>query len=206
VIEKILKPVGVIFHPLLMATYSCVLFYFLFPQVFSPIAFDAIPNFIGIVFLTTFIIPAISILFLKYTNRITSLDMTQREERVLPFISITAFYGITTYLFITKIHVSNQLAVIMLVVTILVGLILLISIRYKISVHAAGIWGTFGIFSAFAMRYLTTSSIAYLIVLVLLAGIVSFSRLYLKKHTYDEVWAGTLLGFIFCFSGIYLFA
>ena len=205
-IEKFLKPIGIIFHPLLMATYSCILFYFLFPQVFSPIAFDAIPNFIGIVFLTTFIIPVISILFLKYTNRITSLEMSLREERVLPFISITAFYAITTYLFITKIHVSEQLAVIMLEVTVLVGLILLISIRYKISVHAAGIWGTFGIFSAFAMRYLTTSSIAYLIALVLLAGIVSFSRLYLRKHTDDEVWAGAILGFLLCFSGTYMFA
>ncbi len=189
-----------------MATYSCILFYFLFPQVFSPIAFENIPNFIGIVFLTTFVIPALSIFFLKVTNRISSLEMSLREERFLPFFTITAFYGITTYLFVTKIHVSDQLAVMMFVVTTLVGLILLISTRYKISVHAAGIWGTFGIFSAFAIRYLTTASMLYLIILVLLAGIVSFSRLYLHKHTNDEVWSGAILGFTLCFSGIYFFA
>ncbi len=205
-IEQILKPVGIIFHPLLMATYSCILFYFLFPQIFSPISFDAIPNFIGIVFLTTFVIPAISILFLKFTNKISSLDMSQREERFLPFLSITSFYGISTYLFINKIHVSDQLSVMMLVVTILIGLILLISIKYKVSVHAAGIWGTFGMFSAFGIRFLTISSISYLIVLVMLAGIVSFSRIYLEKHTNDEVWTGALLGFSICFGGIYLFA
>ncbi|XOV92963.1 MAG: PA-phosphatase [Bacteroidota bacterium] len=189
-----------------MATYSCIIFYFLFPQVFSPIAYDSIPNFIGIVFLTTFVIPAISILFLRYTNRISSLQMSQREERFLPFLSITAFYGITTYLFISKIHVSDQLAVMMVVVTILVGLILLISIRYKISVHSAGMWGTFGIFAAFAIKYLTTGSIIYLIIIVLLAGVVSFSRLYLDKHSNDEVWSGAILGFVLCFCGIYFFA
>ncbi|CAM9931404.1 unnamed protein product [Chrysoparadoxa australica] len=201
-----LKPIGLIFHPLLMATYSCILFYFLFPQIFSPIAFDAIPNFIGIVFLTTFVIPVISIFFLRFTNKLSSLEMSQKEERFLPFLSITSFYAISTYLFITKINVSEQLSVMMFVVTILIGIILLISIRYKISVHSAGIWGTFGLFAAFAIRFLNTSSIFYLIALVLLAGIVSFSRLYLKKHSNDEVWAGSILGFLVCFGGIYFFA
>lgn len=201
-----LKPVGIVFHPLLMATYSCVLFYFLFPQIFSPIAFEAIPNFIGIVFLTTFVIPVISILFLKFTNKISSLEMSQKEERFLPFLTITSFYAISTYLFITKIHVSEQLSVMMFIVTSLIGIILLISNWYKISVHAAGIWGAFGIFSAFAIRFLTTSSIYYLIGLVLVAGIVSYSRLYLQKHSNDEVWSGAILGFIVCFGGIYFFA
>lgn len=201
-----LKPVGIVFHPLLMATYSCVLFYFLFPQIFSPIAFEAIPNFIGIVFLTTFVIPVISILFLKFTNKISSLEMSQKDERFLPFLTITSFYAISTYLFITKIHVSEQLSVMMFIVTSLIGIILLISNWYKISVHAAGIWGAFGIFSAFAIRFLTTSSIYYLIGLVLVAGIVSYSRLYLQKHSNDEVWSGAILGFIVCFGGIYFFA
>lgn len=189
-----------------MATYSCLVFYFIFPQVFSPIPYDEILGFIGVVFLTTFVIPAISIYFLKVTKRISSLELTRREERVLPFLTITGFYGITTYLLIKKIHISDQLSVMMFAVTILIGLILLISMRYKISVHAAGIWGTFGVFSAFAIKYLTTGSAFYLVGLVLVAGIVSYSRLYLEKHTSDEVWLGTILGFIVCFGAIYLFA
>ena len=189
-----------------MATYSCGILYFIFPQIFSPISSDAIFNFIGVVFLTTFIIPLISILFLRFTKKISNLELSNKEDRILPFLSITGFYVVSTYLFISKLHVSRPMSVMMIVVTLLVGLILLISIRYKISVHAAGVWGTFGLFSALSIKYLNISMIGYLMAIVCVAGITSYSRLYLEKHTPAEVWFGSFLGFILCFTGIYLFA
>lgn len=200
-----MKSVSAIFHPLLMATYTCLLFYWVIPEIYSPIPPQAIPYFILSVFVLTFLIPVISILFLRFTQRLSSLEMTRREERTLPFFFITAFYIITTYLFYSRMTLPRSLLVMMITVSALVSVIFLISLKFKISVHSAGIWGTAGIFSALSLKYLDTSSVLPLIIIFTLAGITTSSRLYLNRHTPVESWSGVGLGFISCFTGFLLF-
>lgn len=188
-----------------MATYCSISFYWIFPEIYSPIPYESIPLFIAAIFITTSVIPALSILFLLLTKRVSNLEITSMEERSLPFLSICLFYGITTYMFHTKMQVPHAFIVIMVVVTSLIFMVFLISFRLKISVHAAGIWGVAGIFSAFTMKYLSTAFIAPLAIIFIVAGLTSASRLYLNRHTPVESWSGTIIGFLFCFLGFYLF-
>ncbi|MEQ9303691.1 MAG: hypothetical protein RJQ14_07215, partial [Marinoscillum sp.] len=138
-------------HPLLMATYSCILMYLLIPEIFSPISYESIPYFIGVVFLTTCIVPSLSILFLLLTQRVSNLAITQLEERSLPFLSIGTFYGVTTYMFYAKMRVPQSLLVLMISVTVLIFMIYLISFRFKISVHSSAVWGVAVLFSALSI-------------------------------------------------------
>lgn len=200
-----MKIVSVVFHPLLMATYSCVLLYLFVPEIFIPFPFEAIPYFIISVFITTFIVPVISLLFLKLSKRISSLEMSKREERSFPFFSISAFYGVTTYLFYSRMNIPKPLLVMMISVTLLIFIIFLVTIKYKISVHSAGIWGVAGIFSSLALKYLSTSFILPLGLIFLAAGLTTTSRLYLGNHTPQESWSGIALGFIVCFTGVLVF-
>ena len=199
-----MKTISAVFHPLLMATYSCIVMFLVIPEIFSPIRYEAIPSFIIIVFITTCVVPAISILFLKFTQRVSSLEVTKLEERSLPFLSIGTFYGVTCYMFYSKLNVPWPLLIMMISVTLLIFIIYLISFRFKISVHSAAIWGVAGLFSAMAVKYLSTVNVEVLALLFVLSGLTTTSRLFLGRHTPAESWSGAFLGFVFCFTAFFL--
>lgn len=201
----LMKLISSIFHPLLIATYTSMLLYLIFPSIFSPIPVQSIPYFIGAVFVTTFIIPAASILLMKLTNRISSLDLTNREERIIPFVSIALFYAITTYLFYVKMNLTATIMTVMIIATALIVTLTIISLAYKISVHAAGIWGICGITCSIYLKLLEQPELGVLAFIFLVAGITSTSRLYLNRHTPAEVWLGSFVGFFFCLFGTYYF-
>ncbi|MFY0607388.1 MAG: hypothetical protein JXR10_11770 [Cyclobacteriaceae bacterium] len=194
-----MKVVSAIFHPLLMATYCSMLFYVTIPEIFTPIPREFIPYFIGAIFVTTALIPGLSILFMLVTSRVSNLEITDIRERFFPFFSIGLFYGASTYMFYTKMILPQPLLVIMLGVTVMIFLILLISLRFKISVHSAGIWGVAGFYSALSIKYLASGTLLPLLVIFLLAGLTTSSRLYLNRHTTTESWSGAIFGFLFCF-------
>lgn len=200
-----MKIISVLVHPLLLTTYSFVLIYVFVPEMYSPVPAEAIPYFIGAVFVTTFIIPVISMLFMKLTQRISSLEMSTKEERLFPLFSIGAFYAITTYLFYTKMNLPKPLFVLMMGSTLLILFIFFISMQYRISIHTSAIWGMAGIFSALAIKYLNTSGFFLPCLIFLGAGISTTAGLYLDRHTPAESWSGAALGFSFCFFGFFLY-
>ncbi len=111
-----MKIISALFHPLLMATYCSVLFYLMVPEIYSPIPLQSVPYFICAILMTTSVVPAMSILFLKLTKKVSNLEITKLEERSLPFLSIGAFYGVTTYMFYTKMRLPITLLVIMILI------------------------------------------------------------------------------------------
>ena len=198
--------ISVVFHPLLMATYCCTALYFVAPDIFSPIAYGSIPYFILVIFITTCLVPGLIIGFFKLTKRVSNLDISQREQRILPFFTTALFYGVTTYLFQQKIGLSKTLLVIMIAVTALLFLILLISFWMKISVHASGIWGIMSILSGLSILHKIENPTFLLFAGFICAGITVSSRLYLSAHTPKESWSGAVLGFTFCLASVYFFA
>ena len=188
--------VSVIFHPLIMATYfMCVLLIYE-PSFFSPVDASQVPRLIMAAFVTTFVIPLLSILIMKFTSRISTLSMSDREERIIPFISIFLFYAATTYLFISRLGIHPPLSTMMIAMTLLIGLLLIITHWQKISIHAAASWGSAGLLSGIFIIYPAEGIMTPLLVSLIIAGIVSSSRLYLQRHTEKEVWTGSMIGFL----------
>lgn len=200
-----MKTILAVFHPLLLVTYSFTLLYFLAPDIFSPIPMGSIPYFIGAAFVTTFAVPAISLLFLRFTQRIANLEMTGKERQVFPLFSISAFYAISGYLFYTKMHLPRPLFVLMAAATLLIFTVFLISFRSRVSMAAAAIWGMAGFFGAYAMKFPNSAGILLPCILFLLAGVITSIGLRLDHHTPGEQWIGATLGFTSCFAGFFLF-
>jgi membrane-associated phospholipid phosphatase len=73
--------------------------------------------------------------------------------------------------------------------------LLFITIRWKISAHAAAIGGLLGGFLTLAFR-LQENPVLILSAIILAAGLVSSARLILGKHTVPQVIAGFFLGLI----------
>src|SRR5690554_1301867 len=81
-----------------MPTYLFTLLVFLFPASLYPITPSSRIWFLGILFMITFLLPVINIGFFRAFGVVKSMSMSDREERIKPFIFITVLYLFFTWL------------------------------------------------------------------------------------------------------------
>lgn len=155
------------------------------------------------IFMTTFVIPLLSIVMMKLTKNIGSFHMESKDERVFPFSMISLFYMITTYLFYMKFQVDPALILALAVITISVILLTSITFFLKVSAHMTGMAGLLAIVIAIAIRYPTNDYLFLVLSSTVLTGLIGSSRLYLNAHTPMEILLGFLLGFSTCFGAFY---
>ncbi|MEQ9231724.1 MAG: phosphatase PAP2 family protein, partial [Cyclobacteriaceae bacterium] len=79
------------------------------------------------------------------------------------------------------------------------------NLKFKISIHAAAIWAVAGNTAALCNKFLLNDMIALTYTIVVIAGLVGTSRLYLGYHQPKEVWAGSVFGFLFSYAAVLLF-
>jgi hypothetical protein len=192
-----------LFHPLLLTTLLIGLLYLYVPEVITPVDDNTIQSILILIFTLTYVIPLCSVLVMKLLGSIESLHLYNRRERFLPFFFIGTYYAITTYLFTSRMPFSDMLLIIFLSITVLIFVVTFLTLWLKISIHAAGMWGMVGFILAIHLTAPVTGLFVPLIVSLLLAGIVSSSRLLLDEHSPREVYYGGIVGFSICFSAIY---
>lgn len=203
--KLLMKIVSIVFHPLLMATYVCLLILIEAPELLPGIYPHATLHFLSLIFIVTAVMPALSILLLKSFRHISDLELEERKERVTPFLFILVYYGIACYLFSEKLHMEFLFNVVMISVTVLIFILLIITLKFKVSIHAAAIWGATGYLTAIIVSQgLEVSGIYYAAIVV--SGLTSTSRLYLGNHTPREVWSGSIIGFSYSLVTFLLFA
>ncbi|MEQ9402948.1 MAG: hypothetical protein RIM99_05135 [Cyclobacteriaceae bacterium] len=195
---KIISAIG---HPLLMATYLSFILLLKAPELFA-IPIHAAWYFLLAIFLTTCLIPAFIIFSFRLFSKVSSLELIDREERPIPFLFIFIWYGVACFLFVDRLQLGAPFSTIIVSITILIGLLLITTRWFKISIHSTAIWSGAGIFSALTITYGVVMP-EIIFGSILLAGLTSTSRLYLGYHQPKEVWSGTILGFCFCFLAIY---
>ena len=144
------------------------------------------------VMIFTHLFPLLSILYLLYTDRIKSLQIEDSKERILP-ITITIVWMLIGYYFL-----ANILDYAPIIKTIYLGMIatlfttLLITKYWKISLHMAAIGGCFGVFLAIQSIY--GGVINYVIIMLMLSGLLGYSRAILKAHNMQQIYSGFCLG------------
>jgi len=183
---------SVIFHPLLIPTLGFLLL-FNSGFYFSILPWNVKIYMLLVVFLSTCILPAISILILSLNPKF-DLNMEKNTDRVLSLIisSVSYYLG---YLLLKRLPVFPVYNV-LLIGAVLVQIALLpISMRWKISIHTAAIGGLVGGILGLSFR-LQENPVQLLSMLILAAGLVATSRLILQKHTESQVYAGFLTGFL----------
>lgn len=155
-----------------------------------------------IVFLVlTIVAPGFSVLILYWNKFIQSIKMEDQKERLFPFVIVLIYYGIN-YFFLRH-NLSDTFVIPYLIsyvfsITALLFLSLLINFYIKISIHAVGIFGVLGAISGY-LSNMMDFSILVIYGLLIIAGLIASSRLYLKSHKLNEVILGMFVGFIFPF-------
>jgi hypothetical protein len=148
----------------------------------------------GIVFFTTFFLPAAFIFFMIKRGMIGSLYIDAREERTVPYV-ITIVFFILTYYLLRRIQLSQVYSLFMIGAALLVISVFVINLFWKISSHMAAIGALTGMTIGLSY-FLGMIFLNIIIVAMVLSGVVGYARLRLNAHTPAQVYGGFLLGSI----------
>ena len=172
--------ISFVFHPLLMVTYGIVL-----ALMFTFLAIYPLPVKLliaGGTFISTAIVPGLFIFLLVKNGAAGDIELSDRKERVVPYL-----------IFITSILVCIFFLYKMLMPFWLLAMLIgaCVALVIALCINMINPYWAF-------------------IVVLIVAGLLGTSRIFLKRHTPMQVYAGFCLGFICTFvaslmSYIYLF-
>lgn len=202
--------ISYVFHPIFLLIYILEILLLINPYIFGlsderSKALFLIHNFISLV-----LIPIISILILKKLNIIKSLEMEDKAERVGPLIILGVIY---VWMFV---NYKNIRYVPLLFTSFILGSVFSIFAAFfinnftKISLHTLGMGGfvcaiiliftsfdqDIVAFELFGLYVAKIDYFVFIIAAILLAGLVGTSRLFLERHTQEQVYLGYLIGFL----------
>ena len=185
------KIISIIFNPLLMPTYG-LLILLNSETYFSMLPFHAKKVIFIIVFITTCLLPLAFLPLFMYQNLLKDFEMPTIKERIIPFSTMTILYFMG-YLILNQMDVPSTIANVLLAGAITILIMLLITLRWKISAHMAGIGALTGAIIIFSY-YLKTNLIIFLLGSIFIAGLLGTSRLILNHHTPTQIYSGFGLG------------
>ncbi|MDN4164782.1 PA-phosphatase [Cytophagales bacterium LB-30] len=186
--------ISVIFHPLLLPTLLFGLIFYFLPDVAGMHQGTTQFFMLLAIFITTAIIPTLSLVLLKFSAAIESLQMPNREERVMPFFFISVFYVVTTYLFYDKLRVPSLMVAVLSAITLIILVLSVCTLFVKASAHAAAISGVLVLLGVLQYLYPGSGLLYVVVAMVLIAGSVMWSRLYLQAHSLQEIIIGMCIG------------
>lgn len=193
---KIARIISIIFNPLLFTTW------FFLVSLNLPFHFSMIiPEkarwmMIGLIFITTFVVPVLLISIFNYSmKKLVKTD--EKEERYLPLAIAIIFYFFTYYL-LNQVQLSPIFNIFNLGATSLLVLCLLINLIWKISIYMVAAGAVFGAFLGITFT-LNIEIIIILLIIIIISGAIGFSRLRKGKHSPAQVYAGFLLGVVTMF-------
>ncbi|MES2131930.1 MAG: hypothetical protein V4506_06225 [Bacteroidota bacterium] len=196
--------ISYIFHPLLIATYGCLLIFFGLTgsiyYVFTPLKLKLIITVT--VFAFTFLLPALNMLILYKLNYISSLKLDKRKERIFPLMmTALCYFGLFYMVYDLGIWPAVKLFILGAGICILCTAI--IHVWWQISAHMVGFGGLIGALLALSY-FLQMPLFAVLSLSIVVAGTIGFSRLYLNSHTPAQVYTGFIFGCLMQFSLFFL--
>ena len=173
---------SVALHPLLLPTYILGTFFSISPEVVgvSALSGGARGSLLFLLFLNTFVVPALMIYTFYRLGLIRDLYLDARRERQLPYLILGS--------------ITASLAVVALV-----------SLRWKISAHATGVGGFLGALGGVILRYGDFSLFFPLLIGILITGVVLSARLRLNAHTPAQVSAGLTVGLLISISAVFIY-
>jgi membrane-associated phospholipid phosphatase len=153
-----------------------------------------------VVFFTTAILPVLSVAVLAL-NPNFDLSMQKTRDRVIPLLSTAIFYYVG-FLLLNRIRIFPIFKMFLIASTLVIVLLLIITLKWKISTHMASVGGLAG--TVFALSFKTgINPLAIILSVVLVSGLVGSARLLLNKHNLAQLAAGFGLGFLILYFVIY---
>ena len=197
--DTLAKTISAVLHPLLVPFYG-LLIIFSAPTLFGYLPVNVKKILLIIILINNVLLPFSFIPYFKLRNIISSWTIEKRRERIIPLITTSFFYSITVYITL-RYHIPSFIKSFILTLAFLAIAVTILNFWWKISIHSVGAGFLMALVITISIK-MHTSLTWFMIIVILSAGLVLTSRLWLNSHSPKEVWSGFLLGFI-C-SGLFL--
>lgn len=183
--------VSILFHPLLLPLYV------LFITFNSGTIFSYVPAYTQnmsylLTLLGVTLTPLACLPLLKWLGLIENYRLMHKQDRVFPVLA-TIVGAFIVFYFSRNLPYSNIVRQFYLIMVIMLSGFMIVTIRWKISMHMTAIGALGGFVFILGMKYLG-EVINLLPILILASGILASSRLYLKRHTPAQVYVGYIYG------------
>lgn len=190
--DKLIKSISYIFHPLVMPLLGVMFYFSKSPRYIAP---EVISAKIIALFILTILLPIMLYFLLKTLGKVNSIYLNSTKERIYPLLLncgvifmvmqqiLTPTQAIELYFFFLGILISNMTCLILAVV------------KFKASIHMIGVSGLFMFFIALSIHFSININ-GTLALMCLIIGAVATSRLHLKAHTPVELIIGLFIGII----------
>ena len=193
--------ISLIFHPFVIPTLGFLIIYYQIPGVEQyPLKLRNI--LLGIVIFSTCLLPLSFIMLMSATSKV-SHELMHHRDRMLPYI-FSAFSIFLGAQLLGKLPLPSVFRIFLLGSCLVLIILFLVTLKWKISGHAAAIGGLLGVLLSLIFRY--GIDLKWIVMAsIVTAGIVASSRIILKKHTPAQVYAGFALGVTVLYLTVYLF-
>lgn len=190
--DRILKSVSFIFHPLFMPLFGVVFYFSKSPRYIPKEIIQA--KLISLSILTI-ILPILLYFLLKTLGKVKSMELENTNERIFPLV----LNCIITVIVVQRILTPSQvLELYYFFVGILISTmtcLMLAIFKFKASIHMIAISGLFMYFIVLSIHFSININGTLALVSIIM-GAVATSRLHLKAHTGKELIMGIFVGVI----------
>ena len=186
------KIISIIFHPLFIPLYG-MLIIFTAPTLFWYIPLKVKKILLLVITTNNILIPISLMPFFRYRNIISSWIIETRKERIIPLLTVSFFYSITSIIMF-RLQIPGFLKAYIISTAILTIAVTIINFWWKISLHSVGAGALAGIVIVLSLNMMAPLT-WFLIPAILITGLILSSRLKLNTHNPLEVYLGFLTGF-----------
>ena len=191
ILDTLAKIISVAFNPLFVPLYGLGLI-FSAPTLFGYLSSSVKKNIFLIVLINNVLIPLVLMPYFRFRNIISSYHVDNRKERIIPLLTTSLLYFITS-LIVFRFQIPLFLKSFIFAATFLIISVSMINFWWKISLHSVGAGALTGIVIVLSLKSYTPLT-WYLIPVILASGLVLASRLRLNSHNPIQVWIGFLTG------------
>lgn len=195
VLHYLSQTVSYLFNPLIMPTVGLwiMLYYIPGTAIFGPRLRLIL---YGIVLITSCLLPLLFFLILKF-NFGQGQQYKRNNERILSYF-FTAFSIFLGAQLLAKLPLPSLFRIYLTGTSLILILLFFLSLKWKVSNHAAGIGLITGTALALTFRFGIDLSVP-IIVSILVAGVVASSRIYLERQSLPGVLSGYLISCLFIY-------
>ena len=150
-----------------------------------------------LVYAMTILLPTLLIHTYRNYQGWTSKELGVKERRMIPYIISILCYFLCYYLMTLR-HMPHLMGSIVVTALATQVMCAMINMWWKISVHMAAIGAMAGSLVSFAVIFMF-NPVAWLCVIILLAGLIGSARMILRQHTLPQIYVGFIIGVIIGF-------
>jgi hypothetical protein len=191
---RVARFISFILHPVLMTTYAVILIFILNKYLNYTTTYYTKMALFAVILFNTFIMPVFISYLLMKRGYIKSFYMEERHERYVPFI-IQAVLMMIAYYMLTRLALPRMFYLMLLGAIASIVITVLITFRWKVSIHMVGIGGITGLLFGLSSLFFLDLRVP-IIISILVAGILGSARLRMGAHEPLQIYVGFLVGFV----------